>query len=244
MKRIWLVLFGAFAALTVIVITNFPKLASRFTKAYARTAYVAEDESGNAVAALNKPVDLGQRREIAEMMTQISKVDGSQWTKSFELASSEGRTLHSDELKGQLYVANFFFSTCPSTCKQQTDQVKLLQSKYKDAPVRFVSISVDPEVDTPEKLAAYATAADAIPGKWFFLTGDMKSISKVGSEMFLLGVMRPKMHPDRLCLVDANGVLVGKYNWHEAEEVQALKSHIDELIATMKDSGQATPEGT
>ena len=192
----------------------------------------AEPDEEEAAAVAHSPPDPGQRREIAQLHQQVAEYGESQWLKSFTLVNSDGEELSSEELKGQPYIACFFFSTCPGSCKQQTDQMRLLQRRYRDQPVRLVSISVDPELDTPEVLAAYADAAGAIEDKWLFLTGDMKQISRVGNEVFFLGAIQWRGHPDRFCLVDSTGKLVGKYNWHDPEELRQLHEHVDELLAS------------
>ncbi len=233
MKRFGLILISAFAAIALVWVTNRQK----FEQLTASPPPVlvenrAIDQEGTEIAGLSTPADPGERRQIAELMQLIADKDESEWSRSFVLTSSDGSEVSTEDLKGQPYIANFFFSTCPASCKQQTDQVKLLQQKYKDQPIRFISITVHPDVDTPDVLSAYADAAGAIPGKWLFLTGDMKQISKAGNDVFLLGAIRERAHPDRLCLVNANGTLVGKYNWHMPDEVLALNEHVQELLGS------------
>lgn len=232
MKRVLFILVGAASALAVVLATNYKRFVKTPVQAELNQARTISDADGAEIVILDKPEDPGQRVEIAEMMKQVAKMDNSQWAQSFSFLNNDGKQITSEDLKGQPYVANFFFSECPSSCKQQTDKVRLLQQKYRDAPIRFVSITVDPEIDTPEKLTVYADAAGAVPGRWFFLTGNIDTISKVGGEMFLLGGMKRRAHPDRLCLVNADGVLVGKYDWHEEEDLQALNDHIAELLNT------------
>jgi len=65
-----------------------------------------------------------------------------------------------------------------------------------------------------------------------FFTGDIKYISKVAGEVFFLGQVGLKGHPDRFCLVDADGKMVGKYNWHDEKELELLDQHVKELLAT------------
>jgi protein SCO1/2 len=108
--------------------------------------------------------------------------------------------------------------------------MRLLQSKFKDKPIRLLSISVDPEVDTPEVLSAYADSFNADPKQWLFLTGELQNIIKIGSEMFFLPGVEKRGHPDRFCLVDAKGELVGSYVWLDQEERELLVAHIEELL--------------
>jgi protein SCO1/2 len=109
--------------------------------------------------------------------------------------------------------------------------MRLLQQKYRDLPIRLVSISVDPANDTPEVLEAYADSYGADENKWLFFTGDIKYIARMAAEVFFLGQIGEKSHPDRFCLFNAQGELVGKYNWHASKELAELDRHVRELLA-------------
>jgi protein SCO1 len=172
--------------------------------------------------------DPGNRRSLAELR-QAAMLEPN-WTRSFELTERSGQKVRSEDLVGQPYVVCFFFSTCPGTCKRQSGEMRLLQSKFKDKPIRLLSISVDPEVDTPEVLSAYAEGFNADPKQWLFLTGELQNIIKIGSEMFFLPGVEKRGHPDRFCLVNAQGELVGSYVWLDQEERELLVQHIEELL--------------
>lgn len=176
--------------------------------------------------------DPGQRKVIASMIAGREEHGEDKWMRSFTLTERSGATISSKELAGQPFIASFFFSKCPGSCKQQNDQMRLLQQKYRDAPIRLVSISVDPENDSPEVLAAYADGYGADKNKWLFFTGDINYISRMAGEVFFLGQIGPKSHPDRFCLFNAEGNLVGKYNWHEKAELEQLDIHVAELLKT------------
>lgn len=166
--------------------------------------------------------------------------DGSdeEWLSRFVLSERSGAYLGSEDLKGQPYVAGFFFSTCPSICVQQNSKVKELQERFRGQPIRFVSISCDPEVDSPEVLQEYASRFAADKEQWLFFTGDMNYIRRVGSEFFGLGVIR-RGHPEKFALMDANGKPFGLYTWSDAGQWSALVSDIDKLLA----AGGSVEEG-
>jgi protein SCO1/2 len=108
----------------------------------------------------------------------------------FSLIQQNGQTLTLADLKGKVWVADFIYTSCPDTCPLQTAQMTKLQkdlSEEKD--VRFVSITVDPERDTPEVLAEYAKRYGADTEKWFFLTGEKESIYRLAKEGFHLTAM-------------------------------------------------------
>ena len=148
----------------------------------------------------------------------------------FTLTERSGEQVSSDDLKGQPYVAGFFFSTCPSICVQQNSKVQELQEQFKGQPVRFLSISCDPEVDTPEVLTKYAERFNADPEQWLFFTGDMTYIRNVGFDRFRLGVMR-KGHPEKFALMDANDEMVGLYTWSDEGQWATLQADIEKVIA-------------
>ena len=189
------------------------------------------DRAGTSIVQSPFGEDPGQRQAIASMRSGLVNMDSKDWLQSFDLTERSGETIDSEQLKGAPYIASFFFSKCPGSCKQQNNQMRLLQEKYRDTPIRLVSISVDPEADTPEVLSEYANSFGADKNKWLFFTGDIKYISKVAGEVFFLGQVGLKGHPDRFCLVDADGKTVGKYNWHDEKELELLDQHVKELLA-------------
>ena len=211
------------------------------SRSAASSATTAAPEDASEVAddvGVESPfgVDPGQRKAIASMQAGLVELTDEQWLRSFELTERSGHSVSSKELVGQPYIASFFFSRCPGSCKQQNDQMRLLQQKYRNSPIRLVSISVDPEADTPEVLEKYANGYGADKNKWLFFTGDINYIAKVAGEVFMLGQVREKSHPDRFCLVDAAGKLVGKYNWHKPEELALLDEHVQEVLKNSQPS--------
>lgn len=147
------------------------------------------------------------------------------WMTEFELTERSGEPVSSDDLLGQPYVVSFFFSTCPSICVQQNQKVQQLQSEFADSGVRFVSISVDPETDTPTALREYAARFGADADQWLFLTGDLIYIRRIGAEIFKLAVDE-KFHTEKFILVDPSGQIVGYYSWPEAKQFEKLKVDI------------------
>ena len=172
--------------------------------------------------------DPGRRSTIKELVAGARKEEG--WLKEFELTERSGKQVKSEDLRGEPYIACFFFSTCPGTCTRQSNRMQLLQNKYKGKPIRFVSISVDPDIDTPEVLQAYADKFQADKERWLFLTGPLDYIIKVGTEKFFLGGVEKRGHPDRFCLVNAEGDLVGSYVWLDQTEFDLLIEHANELL--------------
>jgi cytochrome oxidase Cu insertion factor (SCO1/SenC/PrrC family) len=174
------------------------------------------------------PVDPGKRKALTGLVA--SSKQEPRWLKDFEFEDQLGRKISTETLRGQPYVACFFFTTCKGSCPRQTSQMQLLQNKFKDKPLRFVSITVDPEIDTREILAEYAESFQANPERWYFLRGEMDYTERVGVEKFFLDGVEKRGHPDRFCLVNAEGDIVGSYVWLDVDERELLLKHIAELV--------------
>ncbi|TVQ00571.1 MAG: SCO family protein [Planctomycetaceae bacterium] len=151
------------------------------------------------------------------------------WMTDFELTERSGESIGSDDLKGSPYVVSFFFSTCPSICVQQNQKVQELQREFAGTGVRFVSISVDPETDTPEVLQEYAARFGADAQQWLFMTGDLTYIRRVGGEVFRLAVDE-KFHTEKFVLVHPSGSIIGYYSWPESKQFDKLKTDIRSLL--------------
>jgi protein SCO1/2 len=234
MLRILGVLLGLFAGTMAAWVSIQWKRARQHAAMNASDAggAIVQDEGAGADDQQTDapPPDPGDRRKLVELRQAVANEPS--WTRSFALTERNGRLVTSEELLGEPYVVCFFFSTCPGTCKRQSSEMRLLQSKFKGKPLKLVSISVDPEVDTPEVLTEYANNFNADKDRWLFLTGKLEDIIKVGTEMFFLPGVEKRGHPDRFCLVDAKGNLVGSYVWLEPEQRDQLIAHIEELLAS------------
>ncbi len=159
---------------------------------------------------------------------------------AFSLLDQKGRAVSDGDLRGTLWVANFVFTRCPSACPLLTAKFKALQGELGPlAGVRFVSISVDPEHDTPEVLSRYAARFDADPERWLFLTGPLAEIEKTVVEGFKIHIGEPTpnandptlvdiMHGEHFVLVDPEGVIRGYYR-SDAAGIDTLKADLKAL---------------
>ena len=143
----------------------------------------------------------------------------------FRFTSSDGRTVTERDLAGQVWIADFFFTTCSGPCPVITGQMRILQDELAGSPVRLVSISVDPGVDTPAVLAEYASRVQADLSRWWFLTGDESATYDLIRSSFALPVERVQdaligfqvSHATRLVVVDGRGRVRGYYAGETAE---------------------------
>ncbi|MGH7264221.1 MAG: SCO family protein [Candidatus Rokuibacteriota bacterium] len=115
----------------------------------------------------------------------------------FSLIERQGHPVRRTDLLGTVWVANFIYTRCTETCPLQTAQLARLQTDFPQPEFRLVSITVDPEHDTPAALARYAEQYGADPVRWLFLTGDKGAIYRLATDGFRLGVVDPDDPPAR-----------------------------------------------
>ena len=110
----------------------------------------------------------------------------------FSLIERSGTLVTRDNLMGTVWIVNFFYTHCPDTCPLQTANMARLQRDLKDVKdLHLVSITVDPDRDTPPVLREYADRYGADPARWLFLTGEKKAIYQLAREGFHLGAGFP-----------------------------------------------------
>ena len=113
----------------------------------------------------------------------------------FALTERNGEVIQLAQLRGKIWIADFIYTNCQDTCPLQTATMAKLQEEFAARPeIQLVSFSVDPERDTPRVLTEYAGRYHADAKRWFFLTGQRRSIVKSDSRRF-----SPERgdHPDR-----------------------------------------------
>ena len=146
------------------------------------------------------------------------------WTTlpEFELVDQDSQPYGSEQLRGKPWIADFVFTQCPSRCPMLTREMAKIQSELNGKgwdDVQLVSISVDPENDTPETLTAYAAKHGAKTETWRFLTGQRDKIWSLGVDGFLLpiadaegGFDGPILHSNKFVLTDRQGRIRGYYD--------------------------------
>jgi protein SCO1/2 len=152
----------------------------------------------------------------------------------FSLVNRDGRQIGLAELEGSPWVADFIFTRCGISCPRMTALMVMLgEALADDSRIHRVSVSVDPEHDTPEVLQAYAGSFGVTDDRWLFLTGDRETIYPLMIEGFKLGVdaspppgmaseEEPILHSTRLVLVDGGGEIRGYYDGFHSEEFARL----------------------
>ena len=146
---------------------------------------------------------------------------------SFALVDQDGRPFGAAEARGKVWVADFIFTSCSDACPRLTARMRSLQDRLDPAErIGLLSITVDPERDTPGKLAEYARISGAHGSLWKFVTGPQREVQRTVVNGFHVAMGRVPveatddalraqafeiLHGDRLVLVDAKGRLRGYY---------------------------------
>jgi len=148
----------------------------------------------------------------------------------YPLIERSGANFKFDRLAGHVWVADVFFSSCPHECKLLTAQLHSLQTEFPD--LRLVSITCDPDNDTPERLRAHAELphVKAERGRWFFLTGKMYDIQGVCQQLF---GHAPKgiEHSRRVAVINRNGDWHGMYDVFDEKDMTEMRALITRLLA-------------
>jgi len=173
----------------------------------------------------------------------------------FSFINQDNDTITNDSLTGSIYVANFFFTSCPSICPTMTRNMSYLQDKLSVFPnVRFLSHTVDPGNDTPEKLRSYVSMMqqkniNISLSNWDFVTGDKDKLYESAADYFVnasVDSLAPGgfLHSEYFILIDKqgrvrsgidkNGNAVGAYDGTNEVQMKDLINDINVLMAEYK----------
>ena len=165
----------------------------------------------------------------------------------FQFADSTGDQVSRESLHGKVWIVDFIFTRCGGPCPLMTQRMHklqelLIQKGYSgdDSPIVLVSISVDPEYDTPEVLAEYAGLWNADTSNWHFLTGPPETVLQTIREGFKVTASREGsgtdmpdiLHSTNFLLVDQNGWIRRIAHLDEEELEASLVSDAEQLLKT------------
>lgn len=159
----------------------------------------------------------------------------------FELTRSDGETFRSADMKGKVWVASFFFSTCPGTCSRLNANIKQFTTRDELTDVTWVSMSVDPVTDTLPVLEAYAENLGADPARWYFVRGEMDYMKRIGQDYLKLPVLY-KDHNEVVAVIDRQGEIRGYYNALSTREGEKLRLKLLEVLAEPTPEPEDEPE--
>lgn len=154
---------------------------------------------------------------------------------AFALTDQTGAAFHSDNaLAKKIWIADFMFTNCPGPCPRMSSQMHEVQTALAgEERVRLVSFSVDPARDTPAVLKEYSQHFEAVPGKWFFLSGNQAILQRLGRDDFKLNDVDGSLeHSTRFALVDGAARVRGYYLTSEKDAIPRLIADAKQLLAS------------
>lgn len=137
----------------------------------------------------------------------------------FEFENQNEELIKSRNLKGKIWIVNYFFTACPSICPTMTQNIQGIHDLVRnDDEITFLSFTVDPKRDTPKTLKEYADLYNVNHNQWNFLTGDKTSLYRLARTGFLLSASDGAtsddsgfIHSENVILVDQNQKIRGIY---------------------------------
>ncbi len=155
----------------------------------------------------------------------------------FQFLNQDSVWISNKTFDDKIYVADFFFTSCPTICpKMKTQMLRLYERYEKTIEVALVSYSIDPDFDRPNVLKSYAKRLQIKAPKWNLLTGDKKAIYTLGEKSYMVTAQEDKneaggfVHSGAFILVDKNKHIRGIYDGTKSEEVDHLIEDMEILL--------------
>jgi cytochrome oxidase Cu insertion factor (SCO1/SenC/PrrC family) len=167
--------------------------------------------------------------------------------KQFELTERSGSKFSSTEMRGRVWVATYFFTSCPGQCLRLNANLQVLNAMPELKDITWVSISCDPDTDTLEALRAYADRFQADPKRWLFCRGELDYVKRVAKGMGLY--LSLKGHQDIAIVIDKTGKIRGVFDATSESQCTRLKDKLlecmaekapNDLVTTGKASGKSS----
>jgi protein SCO1/2 len=155
----------------------------------------------------------------------------------FRFLNQDSIWVSEKDMEGKIYIADFFFTTCPTICPKMKTQLLRIYERYAtNDQIRILSHSIDPDFDKPYILRQYASRLDVKAPRWNMLTGDKKAIYALGEKSYMVTAQEDKnevggfVHSGAFILVDKQRHIRGIYDGTKEEEVNHLIEDIEILL--------------
>ena len=154
----------------------------------------------------------------------------------FTFLNQDSIEVKSNNYEGKIWVANYFFTSCPTICPAMMRNMQLIQETYlDDDEIQIASFTVDPKRDTPSRFTKYADNINAISSKWQLLTGDKKDLYRLARRGFLISATEGDggptdfIHSENFVLIDKEGRIRFYYDGTDKDQVEQLIKDISKL---------------
>lgn len=156
---------------------------------------------------------------------------------AFSFTNQDNQQITEKNYEGKVYIADFFFTTCPSICPKMTNTLTMVQEKLKDEPnFAILSHSIDPEYDTPEILKSYSEKNHANNKVWNFVTGDRDEIYDICENYYMAYAKKDSLaeggyvHSGFLILVDKHKFVRAAYDGTRPEVADSIAADVKLLL--------------
>ncbi|WP_241684814.1 SCO family protein [Cyclobacterium xiamenense] len=189
---------------------------------------------------------LGNRHTEEITVDGVTRVDTVYHTiADFTFINQEGESVSNDDVRGKVYVADFFFTSCPTICPIMKKEMLRVYEAFKDEPdFKILSHTIDPEYDTVALLKDYAARLGVENAQtWNFLTGEQEKIFEIGQTSYLTTAMSDKdepggyLHSGAFVLIDRKGRIRGVYDGTKETQVNRLIKAIPRLLNESDEDG-------
>jgi protein SCO1/2 len=158
----------------------------------------------------------------------------------FSFLDQDGKTISNEDVKGKVYVATFFFTTCTSVCPRLNNNLKPVNAEFKDESNFLVlSFTCDPSRDSVQKLKWYADSVLKVnTSKWVFLTGNKDSLYAMARHSYMIDDPKNEvqngetdfLHTQLIALVNKKGEVVKIYDGLKPSEISQMQAEIKKLL--------------
>lgn len=175
------------------------------------------------------------------LTTAKSKLPVYAVLRDFSLTNQNNTVVTLDDFRGKVWVADIIFTRCPGPCRRMTKDMARLQDLWPtNAPVRFVSLTSDPEYDTPTILKRYATELKADFTRWDFLTGTKPQIVEAAKNFLFVRVEKEEkeresaddrfIHSTTFMIIDKRGQIRATVESDQPDSLTKTRALVDELL--------------
>ena len=185
---------------------------------------------------------LGQKELITRTVNGKTVTDSVEHSiPDFQFVSQDGDIVSARTMAGKIYVADFFFTTCPTICPKMKTQLKRVYDRFKGNPnVMLLSHTIDPTHDSVAVLREFAQSLGVEGKQWLFVTGDKEKIYDIGQNSYMVSAAEDAsapggvVHSGAFILVDTKKHIRGIYDGTTAEGVDKLMADMDKVLAEPK----------
>ncbi|HWI93599.1 MAG TPA: SCO family protein [Flavisolibacter sp.] len=158
----------------------------------------------------------------------------------FTFLDQDGKTISNEDVKGKVYVATFFFTTCTSVCPRLNNNLKPVNTEFKNEPnFLILSYTCDPSRDSVSKLKWYADSVLKVnTTKWIFLTGNKDSLYAMARHSYMIDDPKNEvqngetdfLHTQLIALINKKGEVVKIYDGLKPSEISQMQAEIKKLL--------------